>query len=253
MTIELEQIGIYILTFARVASMISFNSLFGRKNVSSYVRSGLILLLTILIAPNVQFEDFQFSYDIVFVLMLLNQVLIGFCLNFIFQIFYYMLFFVGDFLDMQFGLSAAKIFDPNTNIQMSLTGNFLNLLFVLYIFVTNSHLTLIKVFADSFKYIPFDTFIFNPKMFEFILNIYTSVFTLGLKLILPFLAVEFILEISMGILMRLIPQIHIFVINIQIKLLVAILLLIIFSVPMAEFIDKYIVIMFDNMTRVLFI
>lgn len=251
MTLVIDDIGIYLLVFIRIAAMFAFDPILSRRNVTSQIRLGFSILLTILIAPTVNFEGYVLNLDLELFILILNQIFIGFCLSFVFSIFYYVLFFVGDFLDIQFGLSVAKIFDPATNIQKSLTGTYINIIFVIYFFLTNTHLILIKLLAQSFKFFPLDKFLFNDDIASFMLNVMTSVFSFSLKLILPFLVVEFILEISMGILMKLIPQIHVFIINLQIKILVAILLLLAFAHPMAEFIDKYIVVMVDNMVKVI--
>ena len=60
-----------------------------------------------------------------------------------------------------------------------------------------------------------------------------------IKLVLPFVAAEFILEMTMGVLMKLIPQIHVFVINIQCKILLGIMLMMLFAYPMGAFMDRY--------------
>jgi flagellar biosynthetic protein FliR len=46
----------------------------------------------------------------------------------------------------------AKVFDPGTSIQMSISGNIFSLLFVLFLFVTDSHLVLIRLFASSMSW-----------------------------------------------------------------------------------------------------
>ena len=51
----------------------------------------------------------------------------------------------------------------------------------------------------------------------------------------------------MGVLMKLIPQIHIFVINIQFKMILGLLLLLAFAGPVASFTDNYMRIMFENL------
>ena len=59
------------------------------------------------------------------------------------------------------------------------------------------------------------------------------------------------MELSLGILMKLIPQSHVFVIQMQGKILLALILLISLSIPMTRFIDNYIVKMFDSMNNAL--
>ena len=81
---------------------------------------------------------------------------------------------------------------------------------------------------------------------------FTSVFNLAVRLVFPFVAAEFILEIGMGILMKLIPQIHIFVINMQFKILLAIIMLFILAKPITVFLENYILIMFDYVNDALY-
>ena len=84
-----------------------------------------------------------------------------------------------------------------------------------------------------------------------LLTVFTSVFSVAVRLAFPFVAMEFILEIGMGVLMKLIPQIHIFVINMQFKILLAIVTLFILAKPITVFVENYIVIMFDYMKEAL--
>lgn len=48
----------------------------------------------------------------------------------------------------------AKVFDPGTSIQASMSGNLFNTMFLLYFFATDSHLLLIRIFIDSFRILP---------------------------------------------------------------------------------------------------
>ena len=251
MNIQIDQINIYILVFVRIASMLLFNPIFSRRNIPNQIRMLLVMILTVVVVPLISVETPVFGIDLKFFVMMMTQVLIGYILGFVFQIFYSMLFFAGELLDIFFGMSMAKIFDPGTNIQMSMSGTFLNILFMLYIFVTDSHLTIIKIFIQSFQFIPIDGGISVGTMSVFIMNLFIAAFTLAIKMTLPFAVVEFVIEISMGILMKIIPQIHVFVINIQLKLFVGLLLLLVFSNPLAEFIDKYIELLLDNLQKVL--
>ena len=66
-----------------------------------------------------------------------------------------------------------------------------------------------------------------------------SAFQIVIHLALPFIAAEFVVEISMGILMKLIPQIHVFVINIQTKVLLGLFMLLVFTKPITDLLNKY--------------
>ncbi len=243
---------LYLMIFARLAGMIGMNPLLARKNVPSSVRVALIMLMTVLLAPTVQPQGVLSAGSLELAEGMLRELFVGYVCGFVFQIYYYMIFFAGDLMDTEFGLAMAKVFDPGTNIQMSASGNLLNLLFVLYLFATNSHLLMIRIFATSFEIIPIGGIHFSPDTAQFILQLFGSAFSLGLRLAAPFIAAEFIVEVAMGVLMKLIPQIHVFVLNIQLKLLLGLVLLLAFAGPIGTFIDNYQKLMFEMMEKALY-
>ncbi|MFV0498324.1 MAG: flagellar biosynthetic protein FliR [Candidatus Fimivivens sp.] len=250
MIIQLEELHIYLLVFARMSGFIFFNPLLGRKNIPSQVRAGLVLLLTLLIAPVLQTPDL--SYDSIDMLLLLfRELSVGFICGFVYQIFYYLLLFIGDWMDTEFGMAMAKVFDPATNIQVSLTGGLLTILFALYIFATDSHLVIIQIFALSFKIVPVGAVNLSPEAFQFILELFIDVFSLVLRLLLPFAVVEFSLQIVLGIMMKLVPQIHVFVINFQLKQGLGLMMLFLMGPVIASFLNNYIMIMLENLNRAL--
>lgn len=248
---ELQDIVVYILVFLRMAGMLFFNPIISRKNIPTQFRIALVLCITILIAPTIDATQLKISDDILLVAAMFYELIIGILFNYVFQIFYYMLFFAGDVLDFQFGLSMAKVFDPGTNIQMSVSGNLLNILFIMYFFATDCHLQLINMMVTSFNILPVGAMQLSGDIAAYGLNLFVDVFSLIIKLTLPFIAMEFVIEISMGILMKLIPQIHVFVINIQFKLLLAFILLLLFAQPISEYIDQYISALFQSLAKML--
>ena len=236
----------WMLTFARLAGMLGMNPLFARRNVPSAARAALVFLMTAILAPGLTVTlDAQSSAQLLWAM--LKELFVGYVCGYVFQVFYYMLFFAGDLMDTHFGMSMAKVFDPGTSIQMSVSSTFLNILLMLYLFVTDSHLLMIRIFADSFQVLPAGTFTFSQDSAKFFINLFLSTFSLAIRLVLPFMAAEFVLELSMGVLMKLIPQIHIFVINIQFQMLLGLILLLAFAGPVASFVDNYMLLMLQNL------
>ena len=253
LNIVIDNIYMYVLVFIRLAAMIAFNPILTRNNIPGGVRTGIIFFSTIILTPSVPipagFENNTF--DLVFCIV--REIAAGWGLGYIFNIFFYMFVFAGDILDMQFGLSMAKVMDPGTNVQSAFTGNLINLVYMAYFFVTDSHLVLIKMAVHSYEMIPAGAPEINLYgAASFGISMFTSVFNLAVRLVFPFVAAEFILEIGMGILMKLIPQIHIFVINMQFKILLAIIMLFILAKPITVFLENYILIMFDYVNDALY-
>lgn len=250
MSIQFDSVQTFLMVFVRMIAMLAFNPLMQRRNLPRRVVTGLALFLTLLIAPTLPPLGALSGLDMT--LAIFKEIFIGFVCGFVFQIFYFLLFYVGDFMDMQFGLSMAKVFDPGTNIQASISGTYMSTLFVLYFFVTGSHLIMLRLFASSYQIIAVGAPGMTLSAPKLVIEIFIAAFSLAIHLLLPFAVAEFAVEVAMGVLMKLIPQIHVFVINMQIKIAMAMILLLLFAAPVASFVDNYIVIMLENMQRVLY-
>ncbi|WP_368295718.1 flagellar biosynthetic protein FliR [Enterocloster citroniae] len=244
----LEYFDVFLLVFARMGGMVFINPVFSRKGVPFMVRTGLVLALSMLIAPAarsgaagmISFSTFDMAEA------LIREVALGVGIGYIFQIFFYMLYVAGDLLDTAFGLAMGKVMDPMNGVQTAILGQFVNVFFFLYFFATGCHLLTVKLFAYTYEVIPVGAGdFFAGKVIWYITSLFATVFLMAVKLALPFVAAEFVLEMTMGVLMKLIPQIHVFVINIQCKILLGMLLMILFAHPVGAFLDGYI----DTMMR----
>lgn len=248
----LSYFNVFLLVFARIGGMILVNPIFSRRNVPMRVRTGLVLAVSLLIAPGLDGQAVNAFNSIEMGMALFKEAAVGVSFGLVFQIFYYMIFVAGDLMDTVFGLAMSRVFDPVNGLQVSLMGQVLQIVFVLYFFATGSHLVMIKAFAYSFQMIPAGAQTLQLQaVAEFLLTLFNSAFLLALKMCMPFVAAEFLVEAAMGILMKLIPQIHVFVINMQCKILAGLLLMLLFAQPLGNFIDNYITVLMDSIQKLM--
>ncbi len=242
----------YLLVFARVMGIFVYNPIFARKNIPSYVKIGASIGLTLVIASNLT-GSYHVDYDSLTLLAIafVREGIIGFILGFLTQMFLSALVFGGEMMDNQSGLGMAKIYDAGSGIQMPIFGTITTYMFLIYFFVTNCHLTYIKIFAISYDFIPIEYGKLNPQIFMVIVEYFGQVLTLAIKLALPLIVAELILEFSMGILMKAVPQVQVMQVNIQLKLIYGLFILLVIANPMSDFIEKYMRIMIDSLTGVL--
>ena len=66
----------------------------------------------------------------------------------------------------------------------------------------------------------------------------------------PIIAIEFLCGMGMGMLMKTIPQINVFVIDIQLKIFVGFVLILMFLTPMADFLQNLITYMIENIYNI---
>jgi len=229
---------------------IIFNPILGRKNIPVILKVGLTLMLSVFSYQMVPAQTIEMTSYLVFFVTLLQQLLIGYMVGFVIQLFLSVLLISGENIDMQIGISMSKIYDPQSNISMPLSSSLINTMFILIFFATNAHLTLIRIFTELCIMVPYGTLQFKPELFKNLAGLFTMVLIYAVKMALPILAAEMITEIAVGLIMRAVPQIDVFVINIQLKVIVGFLVILIMVPPLATFLEKLISLMFDNINHI---
>lgn len=250
LSFSVSAVNLFALVFCRIGGMVFFNPLLNR-NMPRQFRAGLVLALTIVLAPTMSIAAVDNLNGFALYFAMVKELFGGLCFGFLFSIYYYLLFAAGDIIDMGFGLSMAKAFDPATNIQISLSGNFFQMLFAVYFFVTDCHLIFIRLIKSTFDIVGIGAMSFGADIGNFICTQFVYAFGLIMHLALPFIAASFVLEITMGILMKLIPQISVFSVHFQFKIILGLGLLFLFAVPVTEFIQSYLNEVFVQMQNLL--
>lgn len=237
----------FLLILARMSGCVFFNQVFGRGNLPMLLKTSISLFLTVTIYGILPPEGNMVVDTIIeYILLIIKEIFIGFLIGHIISLFFSTVVISGEIIDMQTGMSMSKIYDPSSNLSMGISGSFLNIILILVFFSANGHLTLIQIFITSCKLIEIGNFAIPHDLFQNMVEMFQQVLILSLKLSMPILAVEIILEAGIGILMKAIPQIQVFSVNVQLKIIVGLLLIVILVPTFATFIDNSITLMFDT-------
>ncbi|MBQ5318962.1 MAG: flagellar biosynthetic protein FliR [Oscillospiraceae bacterium] len=229
-----------ILVFARILSIFAFTPILSRRNVPVIARVTISIFITMLVIMVVQPEPVDSGTQAgIYLMMLVREIFIGLVLGFITNLFFSTVQVAGEIMDMQSGLGMAKVFDPETNAQISIIGSVISFMMYLYFFATNAHMSYIQLFVISFDTLPVGGEGFNPDLGYNIVSYFSVLLAMVSKLAMPIIAAAFILEFCMGMLMKSVPQIQIMVVNIQLKVAVGFLMLFCIAIPLSDFIDEY--------------
>lgn len=243
--INIAQLTGIALVFMRMTGCILFNPLLGGKNFPSIFKAGLIIMLTLVISTFSQPQTVDTMSSITLMILMIKELIVGYAIGFICALFSYIIIFGGELIDMQMGISMSKIYDPQSNVSLSLTATFFNITYMFLFFTTDAHLTLVKLFLTSGELIPYGKLQIHTELTGHIVDVFCQCTVLAVKLAMPVLASQFLMEIGVGILMKAIPQINVFVVNIQAKLFAGLILLVFIFSPIVSFLGKSIELMFD--------
>jgi flagellar biosynthetic protein FliR len=225
-----------LLILVRITAFIYVAPFFNLKNVPQKVKVGFSLFFTIILFPVVPVTEIEYQGVIGFSTLVIREALTGVIIGFFTNISYYILAFSGHMMDMEIGFSMVNELDPLTNIQTTITSNFYSYIVMLMMLVTNLHHYLIIAIADTFKIIPLGGATINPGLYELMVQFMKDYFIIGFRIILPVFASMLVVNVILAILAKVAPQINMFVIGIQLKTLLGliVLLLIVGLIPVVS-------------------
>lgn len=226
---------LFLLITARMTGCVAFNPLLGRRGVPSLVKAGLILLLSVSVFSITTVQVEAPSTLLGLALMFLMEMFVGYALGLVINLFFYIPVMAGSVIDMQMGLSMASTYDPASGIQVTATSTLLNVLMSLLFFAANGHHTLIRIFLVSGRVVPFGAVALGENFYGAMIQIFLDCTLLGVKLAMPILAAELMGQVGMGILMKAIPQINVFAINIELKVIIGLVLIMLMLFPFSQF------------------
>lgn len=224
----------YILM--RMSGFILLNPLLGRRNIPGIFRAGLVLVLSWSVASFTEGSAPVPSNLLQFSVKLLLELGLGVAVGMIVQFFIYLIpQQAGEIIDNQMALTMSKEYDPASQISMSVTSTLFTILMVLLFFTANGHNTLLRILLSSGELVPYGQASFGPEFLQAAADLFIECMVLSVKLAVPILAAELLGQIGMGVLMKVIPQINVFAINIELKMLIGMGLLLMFMAPVSEF------------------
>lgn len=249
--IDWAELTRFIYILARMSGFVLFNPILGRSNLSSMFRSGLILMLSVCMSGIAGQTVTVPATTLELMVRILLELAVGFLLGMVVQFFFYIPQLAGSVIDTQMGLSMNQIYDATSQANMSVTGVTLNVLMMLLFFAANGHHTLLRIILTSSEIVPLGAVSLGNEVFSALLELFAECTVLGVKLCLPILVAELLGQVGMGVLMKVIPQINVFAINIELKVIIGLGLLFLLIAPISEFLLQVEATMLNSLRNIL--
>ena len=242
---------LFLTILARMTGFVVFNPIFGRTGIPGIFKSGLSLLLAATTYTMTTERPAVPETLLALALLLGMELAVGYFLGLVMNLFFYIPMMGGETIDIQMGMSMGRTYDPSSQTTTTVTSRVLNTLMMLLFFAGNGHHTLLRIIMVSGRIVPFGTAAFGRDLYWAIVELFVDCTILGVKLCMPILAAELLGQVGMGILMKVIPQINVFAINIELKVIIGLGLLFLLLDPMSEFLLEMEVNMLQSLQRLL--
>ena len=209
--------------FLRALALFSAMPVLGTRNVPVPVRIGLAGLIALAAQPTLPASMVVDLNSSVALTLVVQQAVIGLSLGFAVRLAFASVEFAGELIGLQMGLNFAGFFDPISATTATASSRFFGTLVAWLFIVINGHLLVIGALVQSFTAFPV-----GPEPFAFLQQVQpqrwgTELFSMGLWIALPLITMLLFVNLVLGAISRVAPQINIFAIGFPVTLGVGLL------------------------------
>jgi flagellar biosynthetic protein FliR len=134
--------------------------------------------------------------------------MVGLALGFVVRLSMAGIELAGELIGLQMGLSFAGFFDPQSQEGGNAVGSWVGVIAMLIFLGINGHLLLIQTLAESFRILPIGGGVSSIIDIRGLVAVGADMFRLGLQIAMPFIAVLLIVNLTLGVMMRVAPQLN---------------------------------------------
>ena len=208
--------------FLRALALFTALPVLGTRVVPARVRIGLAALIALAAQPSMPELPAQVSAialdSPLALLLVVQQVVIGLSLGFAVRVVFAAVEFAGEIIGLQMGLNFAGFFDPLSASTATAASRFFGAMVAWLFIVINGHLLVVAALVQSYSAFPI-----GPEPFAFLREMQphrwgAEVFSMGLWIALPMVTMLLFVNIALGAISRVAPQINIFAIGFPVTL-----------------------------------
>lgn len=216
----------FLLVFARIGSFVAVAPLLGHRAVYARLRVFMALCITLAVFPVAEIGlpkyDSVFGYGMIVV----GEALVGLSLGLVAKLVMEVINLAGEFIDREIGFTMATNFDPSTGGNVTISAELYDRLIYLVIVVTNLHHYILRALARSFELVPVGQA--KPNILAIHGNVIALIgeyFSIGFRIAMPIFIGATLLNVILGILTKSSPQMNMFAIGMQLKVIIGLLVM----------------------------
>lgn len=209
--------------FVRVLAMFTAAPVFSQRSIPLRAKVGLAFLVAVCAQITLQGQPVVSINSPQALGTLVQQIAVGVSIGFAVRLVFAALEVAGELIGLQMGLNFASFFDPSSNAQISATSRFLVQIGTLLFIVVNGHLLLLMAVIKSFEAFPVDGHFMDALAQMRLYEMGGAVFASAFWIALPMIAMLLFVNLALGIISRVAPQMNIYAVGFPVTLTVGLI------------------------------
>jgi flagellar biosynthetic protein FliR len=216
----------FMMVFVRVGAFLMLLPAIGEMMVPAGVRLAIALGIALVLAPVVgRLVPAMPDAPLALATAIGCELVAGLFMAGVMRMMLTSLHVAGTVIGLQSGMAFAMAYDPSQGQQSVLFSNFLTMVGLVLIFVSDLHLVMLRALADGYTLFPPGRLPPVGDFAEMAGKVVGDSFRLGIQISAPFIAFGILFNLGLGVLSRLMPAIQVFFIGLPPQILLNFLLL----------------------------
>jgi flagellar biosynthetic protein FliR len=211
-----------LIVSIRVGSTLLFAPIWGYPGLPQYLRVIFVFSIAAGLSGVIPFNPAAYTNP---GLILPTEFLIGALLTMGIRIAFAGLHLGGQLLGYHLGFSAVQSIDPQTQNRSTMMSGYLTLMGYVIVLATNQHHNMFRALADSYRIFPIGATITTNQWFGALIEASKQIFIIGWKIALPVFLATFLLELTVGFIARMQPQMQSMIVTAPLKILIGLVVL----------------------------
>jgi flagellar biosynthetic protein FliR len=215
MVLDLAQLSIWLgslfWALGRVAGLFLVAPVFSAKMIPVRIRAGLVVVLTVVLAPLAPATIDPLSAD--GIATMAGQVLIGAAVGFTLTLVFEAVSFGGELVAQSMSLGFAEAVNPQSGSSSPALSEFYMLLVTLLFLVMNGHLRLIALLAGSFHSLPPGMATISANGLHAVAAFGAELFSGAVRVALPAMTSLLVVNIGFAAISRAAPSMNLFAVG----------------------------------------
>jgi len=238
-----------LLIFLRVVGIVFSAPVLDSATIPVLFKAALAIAVSVLLLPVVGSGVSVANLGLAtFVIGILSEIAIGVTIGLSVKLLFTGIQLAGQIAGFQMGFAVANVVDPATSAQIPILAQLYNLTAMLVFLAINAHHMFFSALVESYTLVPPLSLQLHSELVGMMMRLAANMFVVGIKVGAPLIAVMLLVTAGLGLVSRTVPQMHIFIVAMPLKILVGL----VFMIILAPYLTAFLIDIFSSYRTTLY-
>ncbi|MCR5716305.1 MAG: flagellar biosynthetic protein FliR [Lachnospiraceae bacterium] len=209
----------FLVILVRTTAFFYVAQFFDMGHVPMRVRLGLSFVVSMLLYGTLlPHDELLYRNEIEYAFLVAKEFVVGILMGMGVNMCTSILGMTGAIADMEVGFSMVSVMDPVTNNNTTITSSFYQYMITMILIISGMYEYIVQALAEAYQLIPINGAVFDAdNLLNGVVAFLTDYVRIGFQIALPIFSAILLLDVVLGIMAKVSPQMNMFAVGLQLK------------------------------------